>query len=484
MSADSGTSAAPRALVITSNFPPDASVGTMRTLRLVRHLAEMGWQIDVVTAAPEGFRPGTLVDAALLEKVPIDVRVLRARALRPVARVAAGIRPKGGLIRDPDQTYRTLAPNVVPGMRSASKSLSRFKRAASACLAIPDHEVSWFMPAVVRGWSAVRHRRPDVIYSSGPPFTAHLVGAALSRLADRPWVADFRDPWARAPWREDRFAFERRAWQLLERSVVMRAKAVIFATETNRQDFAHEYGPAVARRFHVVPNGCDVNEFRGLSRRASVAQKEKFVLLHAGSLYGARNPAPLLKAVARAIASGGLDPDRFRLRFVGRVGVPGIDLRALTRDLSIERVVEFVSHLPRLAVLQEMLDASALLVVQPVTTVSVPAKLYEYMAAGRPILALAEPGGETAELVRRTGAGVAVPAEDEPDIEQALLTMVGSAGDAFSPVDPRTYDGAVRAAEARKILADVASGANRNLSCNRKRAGDPRPRPQREASRP
>lgn len=453
-------------MVVTSNFPPDASVGTMRTLRLVRHLAEMGWSIDVVTASPEGFRPGTVVDPALVENVPVDVRVVRARALRPAERLGTVIRlrrrPGGGPAAGGD------AASSSHGQPAPSR-FGRLKQAVSACLALPDREVSWLLPAVLRGWRVARQSRPDVIYSSGPPFTAHLVGAALSRLARRPWVADFRDPWARAPWREDSFSFQRLAWRVCERFVVTRADAVLFVTDTNRRDFARHYGPSFVSRMHLVPNGCDMSEFEGLSVRPEAAGG-KFVLLHAGSLYGARNPAALFRAVAAAVASGAIDPDRFRLRFIGRFGVPGVDLPALARDLALEHVVEFVNHMPRRAALQEMLNASALLIVQPVTTVSIPAKLYEYMATGKPILALAEPGGETAELVQHSGAGVAVPADDEQAIGEAVLSLIRLTRDGFSGVDPQYFDGAARAADTRRILFDLSRRVNRSGSLDHERA--------------
>jgi hypothetical protein len=103
-----------------------------------------------------------------------------------------------------------------------------------------------------------------------------------------------------------------------------------------------------------------------------------------------------------------------------------------------------------------MLDASALLVVQPVTTVSVPAKLYEYMAAGRPVLALAEPGGETANTIQRSGAGIAVSHDDESAIHGALVSMVaGGAG--FKPVHRTFFDGELRAEEIRLMMSDVVA---------------------------
>jgi glycosyltransferase involved in cell wall biosynthesis len=439
-----------RGMVITTNFPPDASVGTIRTLRLIRCLAHDGWHVDVITAAPERFRVGTVIDDALLQKIPSGVHVGRVRAWRPLERLAGFVRGSG---RQSPATPSVVAASADPAS-FASEWSSQLLRAARACLALPDREISWMLPAIAAGWRAARRRPPDVIYSSGPPFTAHLVGAAVARLSRRPWVADFRDPWARAPWRENRFAFEKKVWSVLERYVVTSADTVVFVTETNRDDFARYYGDALASRFHVVPNGCDVTDLDGLTRRRH-APSERFVLLHAGSMYGARNPTPLLNAVAKAISRGSIDRQRVRIKFIGRI-FSDVNIPLRVRELGLDDVVEFVNHLPRQAVLQEMLDASALLIVQPITTVSVPAKLYEYMAANRPVLALAEPGGETAEIVRRSGAGVAVAADDEEAIERAFVSLAIGRHEPFAQVDPAAYDGALRAHQITRILSDVA----------------------------
>jgi glycosyltransferase involved in cell wall biosynthesis len=439
-------------MVITTNFPPDASVGTMRTLRLARHLAREAWEVDVLTQAPERLRPGTVIDPLLLDKVPAAVKVIRARAWRPFERLTGAVRQ--AIRPRPHHGHGAAAaptmPVAAPGKADTSTS---FIAAAQAMAAIPDREISWLLPAIAAGWRHARRRRPDVIYSSGPPFTAHLAGAALARILKRPWVADFRDPWARAPWRDGRFGFEKRAWTFLERFVATRADAALFVTETNRQDFAACYGTHVASRFQVVPNGCDPADFEGLTPQPS-SPMSRFVLLHAGSLYGARNPTPLLRALRNAISRGAIQPDQICLRFIGRVGITG--LQSTVHELALDHVVEFVSHMPRRAVLQQMLDASALLVVQPITKVSVPAKLYEYMAAGRPILALAEPGGETAEIVTRNRAGIAVHADDEEAIERALMMLVDGRSGPFLGVERAVYDGAQRAAEIAHILGDIA----------------------------
>jgi glycosyltransferase involved in cell wall biosynthesis len=469
---------APRAMIIATNFPPDAAVGTLRTLRLVRHLAETGWKVTVVTAASEGFRRGTVIDPALLDRVPPAVEVIRARALRPAERLghAFGLTGRRGPVPSPAQpdTVPVSPAPVSPGW------LRQIKRAVQACLALPDAEVSWLLPAVARGWSEGRRRPPDIIFASGPPFTAHLVASLLSGWLRTPLVLDFRDPWARAPWREDRFEFERRAWRVLERLVVRRADAMIVTTETNCRDFQNAYDRAISQRFHVVANGCDTTEFTGLpgDRQA----RETFVLLHAGSLYGARNPAPLFRALRRAIDSGRIETGRFKLRFVGRASLSGVNLPAVIADAGLDRVVEFGGHAPRRTVIEEMRQASALLILQPITTFSIPAKLYEYMAAGRPILALAEPGGETARLVERSHAGLAVSADDERAIEDALISVMALADGAFVPVAGHHYDGAARAAETARILSDVV-GRRRGVF-PRSRADLVPARSEKEASQP
>lgn len=440
------SSATQRVLIVTATFPPDGGVGSLRTLRLLKHLAAVGSQTEVLTIAPATYRRGTVIDNGRLAAVPSGVVVTHAPALRPIGRAVERLRGKSRSTSAADR--KVPAPAAAAPRRS---TLSTLKRVLTAVGTLPDAEVSWILPAVWRGLARTRRERPDVIYSSGPPYSAHLAAGIVAAIRRVPWVADFRDPWARAPWRDDRFAFEKRAWAMFERWIVSRADAVLFVTHANRDDFASVYGASIAARFHVVPNGCDVSDFDGLVPRPSSG---RFVLLHAGSLYGARDPSPLFRAVADAVTAGEIDPAAFRVRLIGRVGIPGLNLEQVIRDLGIEQVVEFVPHVPRAQVLQEMLDASALLVIQPVTRLSVPGKLYEYLSAGRPVLALAEPSGDTARLLRQTPAGVVAAPEDREGIRRALVELVRG-GTRSVPSDPSLYDGALRARELVAILRDV-----------------------------
>jgi glycosyltransferase involved in cell wall biosynthesis len=282
-----------------------------------------------------------------------------------------------------------------------------------------------------------------------------------------PWVADFRDPWSRAPWRGNRFRFVTWSTARLERHVVNRADRILFVAQGNRDDFAAAYGADVAQKFHVVPNGCDPAEFQFLTPNSQLPSAEEgmFVLLHAGSLYAGRSPLPLLEALSTAIDRGIVNPATFRLRLLGQVGHASGDLAGTCRRLGLEHVVELVPRIPREQSLQAMCAASGLLLLQPGHTVSVPGKLYEYLATGRPILAIVEEG-ETADIVRRSGAGVAVAPDNEEAIVEALATFMRMASVGVVPPARELYDGMIRAAETVRILDAVARGDTQTLAAN------------------
>ena len=425
----------------------------MRTLRVVRRLRQSGWDVTVLTGDPRSFLASTPVDLALLDRVPAGVRVVRAGAIRGwhnlQRRLRGGTAAFGG-----DAGTAVTAPSQAARPRARGRlftTLAKGKDLLDAALAIPDKEIGWLLPATAKGLAdALRGSTPDLIYASSPPWSGMLVATALKNLLRRPLVADFRDPWGRAPWRGDRYPFAMRAAGRLERRVVSAADRIIFVAQGNRDEFASFYGDNVAAKFHVVPNGCDPSEFDGVA-----AQEQRdgvHVMLHAGSLYGGRTPVPLFRGVARAIAQGGLDPATFRLRFLGANSIA--DLPQACRDAGLGGVVEFAPRVPRAESIGEMVSASSLLLLQPGHTISVPGKVYEYLAAGRPIFAIAEEG-ETAQVVRASGIGVSVTPDDDERIAEGLVAVVRMAGGA-TPAPPRElYDGNLGAAAIEAILRDT-----------------------------
>lgn len=275
--------------------------------------------------------------------------------------------------------------------------------------------------AVGAGARLVRDADVDVILSSAPPFTCHLVAAAIARRTGRPWVADFRDPWARAPWGLE---WRNQGWtgmvhRRLERMTLERASRVVLNTRPMQDDFAAHYPPAVGAKLATIPNGFDAEALDArLEPVQRTAPPDTLVLCHTGNLYQARDPRPLLRALALLRDTGRTPADAFRLQLVGGAGAE-FGAAGEVERLGLHALVEFVPPVSHGRSLGYLRAADLLLVVQPDTRVQVPVKLYEYLWARKPILALASEGA-VADLVTEGGVGRVASAADEAAIADAL----------------------------------------------------------------
>jgi len=249
-----------RVLVITTCFPPTRATGIHRGLALVRHLAAGGVEVMVLTMPPA---PDTDRDAGLLNNVPPSVRVLRTpmpdvtRAInRWLGRRGAGVPPalggEAGLTSHSNQANGTHNAGKMPATRCGG-----LVDWCSAWLQFPDSRVGWCVRSLLAHRGAALRFRPDVIYSSAPMWSSHLLAMAMRRSAGCPWVADCRDPWRANPFR--RFAHRSHEWAdtKLEGRMVRHAAAVICNTPGVRRDFASRY-PRWADKFIAIPNGGDV----------------------------------------------------------------------------------------------------------------------------------------------------------------------------------------------------------------------------------
>lgn len=447
-----------RLLIVSSHFPPDRGAGTHRVLRFTKHLSASGWDVAVLTMDPDYYPSGTQIDLRLLDEIPESVRVHRTRVLRGMA---ALIHARDRLWGPRAEPAASSTPGPVRAMRRPS-IFRRVKDMATDLCSIPDRDIGWFWYAAGEGASIVRRRGVDVILSSGPPFTCHIIAGALRRLYGVKWVADFRDPWARSPWAQkaDDRAWKRRVQRWLERRAIRAADAVILNTAPMHAEFAAYYGPAVARKFRTITNGYDMDvvaPFVNVSRPRSGA----LVVTHAGTLYRERDPRTLLTALAAVIEKGQVPAEGIRLHFVGgiaeRFGVPRV-LRELKLD-SVVRVTPPVSHQESL---RSLAGADVLLVVQPGTDLQVPAKLYEYMAFRKPILAIAEPGA-VAEIMAAGRLGLVVAPDDGEGIERALCQLYRDRhrlADAFRIDEDYVgqYEGRILSRRLQNLLMEVSNG--------------------------
>jgi glycosyltransferase involved in cell wall biosynthesis len=438
-----------RVLIVSSHFPPDRSAGTHRVLRLANHLQTHGWATSVLTLAPTYYRRSIQIDEALEGRAHADLAVVRTHAWRGATRL---IRWRDTFLRSP-----RVSNGAKPSPRDDGTWKALRQKAARGLFGFPDDEVGWLVPALTEGLRLVRRQDIDTVLTSAPPFTCHVIGHALRSLSDVRWVADFRDPWSRAPW--GRPGAQAHRW--LEACVIARADAVALNTPELHREFTQWYGPAMSRKFHVVTNGYDADllEAYAGARPAAVAP---LVCTHAGNLYGARNPLPLLEGLAACIREGRIPADGIRLVLVGKIG-PALDVGAAIARLGLTGIVTVTPPVSHDTALRLLAASHVLVVIQPETALQVPAKLYEYIGLRRRILALAD-AGAVARVIREGEFGEVVPPADVEQIALALARLYRQretlVHDAAGNVNVEKFDARFQSGLMCEILATLATSAD------------------------
>lgn len=279
---------------------------------------------------------------------------------------------------------------------------------------------------------AVSRHRPDIILTSGPPHEIHLLGAYFRRRHRIPWVADFRDPWAVARPPQVRVTRRERAF---ERLVIRQADGLVWNTPRVRDRLREAY-PARADTMVAIENGFDPEGYPG--RTLHSGDEGVVDVLHAGMVYMGRDPRPLFDALKLLEARRAGGSPAIRVSFLGLKQDFTVDVESEARRRGLEESIRVEGHLPYEATLQRMVDADVLLLLDsPGRYLGVPAKLYEYLGAGRPVLALAERDGDIADVLRDGGGTFRiVDPRQAGDIADALDQLVGDLPTTDRPADP------------------------------------------------
>ena len=408
--------------MVAYHFPPLAgSSGIQRTLRFAQQLPRVGWSPLVLSANTRAYER---TSDDLLDELPATVPIRRAFAL---------------------DTARHL---TVQGRYLA-------------WMARPDRWVSWRFDAVRQGLQMIAAYRPQVIWSTYPIATAHLIGRALQRRSGLPWVADFRDPMAQDGYPED--PVTRQAYVDIESAAMQHAACCVFTTPGAARTYRQRY-PQASARVEVIENGFDEESFAGLPAAhidTNVNTTGPLTLLHSGIVYPSeRDPTALMAGLALLRDRHGLTPKMLCIRF--RAAVHDDLLRSLAAAHGVESFIDIAPAVPYRAALTEMTSVGALLVLQAANcNEQIPAKLYEYLRAGRPVVGLADPAGDTAAALRHAGVPYLAPLDDAAAIATQLARLLEDhrAGRAAVPA-PAAVAAASRVARTQALAAllnDVAA---------------------------
>jgi glycosyltransferase involved in cell wall biosynthesis len=400
------------ALLIAFYFPPfNASSGIQRPLKFAKYLPEHGWRPVVLTASAHAFEEAA---SDSLSAIPAGTVVERALALDAGRHLAIGGRYLG-------------------------------------FTALPDRWVSWFPFAIWRGLRMIRRYRPEVIWATYPIATCHLIGATLARIANLPLVVDYRDAMVVDDFPLD--PAQRRVFQRIERRVVALADAAVFTTPSSRELYRMRYPEHPADRLVCIRNGYDEDDFEALPSAPPRRAGSPVRLVHSGLLkMSERDPRPFLAGLAAAIGSGAIDRGAVEVIF----RAPGDEdvHRQLVADAGLTGVVHVLPRIAYAEALREMAESDALLIFQDAgCNHLVPAKLYEYIRARRPVLALTDHRGETADLMRESAAGTVLDITSVEEIRDRLPAFLRAVADGTAP--PPSADAAQRYSR-RRQTAELA----------------------------
>ncbi|MBI4505185.1 MAG: glycosyltransferase [Chloroflexi bacterium] len=375
-------------LVLAHAFPPTGGAGVQRIAKFVKYLPAQGWWPTVVSA-PLGLYADR--DADLAADVPAGVQVVRTPSLELPAGAVDALRLAGAGDDGPGAEGRRL------GGRAAGAVLRRAAYAAYRALAIPDRHVGWVPFAVAAGLGLARRQRFDAILATGNPFSAFVAARLLAAALRRPLVLDYRDAWTLNPYRQDRHTARWRAEARLERWVLGGAAGVLCATEPMCEDLAAAY-PAWAARFVALQNGYDPADLAGIAPQPL----RPFSVVYAGKFTPYRRPDTVLRATAALRAARPDQAADLRLVFVGDLDAAA---RALADALRLSPGVEWLGYRAHREALGYVLGAQALLLVGGGHRSEQTTKVFEYLAAGKPVLAVVPPDGAAADVLRASPGG-------------------------------------------------------------------------------
>lgn len=409
-----------RILIVTHHFPPSTVAATFRPLRLAKYLPRMGYGVWVLTTTSGVYSDKGRMDTGLLEEVPPEVRVTRLPSVNPVL----WYQSRQERARPPSPSNLRTGANVTNG-----KPKSSIRSLIAELSVFPDIDAQWAVASLLPALYMVIRNRIDLIYTNGPPFGSHLLGLMLKKLTRRAWIAQYGNPWTANPsifWKSD---YLRRQCERLDREIVRRADSVLVLDDVLAGCIA-DLGRTEG--VHVHPNGFDPEHFGRSGIPAG-----KFTITYAGSLYNVHNPQIIYDALALVERRDPTARADMRVVFAGppesdpmRTGAPP-DL-VFTGPLRHSEVVERMqeSHL-----LLDFLTAPS------DVKFTVSCKLYEYMAARRPILTVT-PEGPMASEVRRLNLGKVTPCDDPSAVADAILSFYRDykAGSLREPDDPAIED--------------------------------------------
>lgn len=400
--------------MVTYAFPPEGGSAVQRPLKFSKFLSELGWDVFVLTPKEKtGF-----LDPSLLDEIPKNARVTEVFSFDPA-----------GLDRVLKDRFYSRGGNVV-------YAFFKFLLKAYSAIYYRTIKVDWFEGWVRSGIKAgekiVRKEGIDIIYAHGQPPSTLLIGYRLKQRTAKPLVIDYDDSWTTSV--EFRKAQNKNMDNMrrLEKEVLSAADKVVSVKKETITEIKAAFPGISADKFVFLPNGYDPADLHGIKR----IHPDKFTIAYAGTLSEkfCYSPESFLYALGQLIAEGKMPADKVEVIFAGRVS-PRYEerLSAVIEDAGLKGIVKFLGFVGHRECLERLMSSSLLLLMIESTLGKeasieyagiIPAKIFEYIALGVPILGIVPPGFE-ADLIIRTGTGSIAEPNNILSVKNALYDLYG-----------------------------------------------------------
>lgn len=390
-----------KVLIITYYWPPSGGSGVQRCLKFAGYLRQFGWEPVILTVKNPSY---PVYDYSLEEETPSFVEVLKVPVWEPyrLYRFFTGGKKKTNIGFISSKTKISWVEKMFLWIRGN--------------LFIPDARKYWIKPSIKFLDEYLKDNKIDCIFSSGPPHSAHLIAKKISAKHKLPWIADFRDPWTGVYYFNKLMLSDCaiRKHKGLEADVLNSADAILVVGETMKKDFRK----ITEKRIEVIHNGFDEKDYLGLNHKLD----EKFSIAYTGMFFRDQNPPELWQALKELIAELEGFKEDLLMKFTGKIDA--LVLQNIKDCGLIEYIVhnDYVEHyrVPEIQMQSQLL----LLCINRVQNAGyiITGKVFEYLAAKRPILAICPPDSDIAGIIEATKSGMVIDFDQKEKTKQAIKT--------------------------------------------------------------
>ena len=394
-----------KVLIITYYWPPSGGAGVQRWLKFAKYLSDFGWE-PIIYTVENGEYP--VLDYDLLDEVPKGITVLKTPIWEPYS-----IYKKF--------TGRKKEDKINSGFLSEKKNpklLDKLSIWIRGNLFIPDARKFWIKPSVNFLTNYLIDNPVDIVVSSGPPHSSHIIALKLKEKNKLPWLADFRDPWTNIDYYKELLLSKKSdlKHKKLENIVLTKADKVI----TIGKSLSEELKALGANNIDVIENGFDPDDFQS---NEYISFDKKFSIAHIGSFTPSRNHIIFWQAIKELIAENSNFSKELKIQLVGKVDY---SVKMNIEKYGLEKHVNYIGYVPHGEVIEYQKKANLLLLMinnTPNAKGIITGKVFEYIASKRPILVVGPEDGDLSTIINTTKSGIVCGFDDVKKLKLTLLRL-------------------------------------------------------------